>query len=147
MYSRRRGKAGSKKPSNQKPSWVSYKAKELELLIVKLAKAGKTPSQIGLYLRDTYGVPSTKAVIGKRINAILEEKKLAKKLPEDLASLMKRSIAQRKHFEKNKQDLAAKHGLLITESKIHKLIKYYRANKKLPQDWRYDPTVTELMVE
>ena len=39
MHSRKRGKAGSKKPMKKVlPLWVRYKAKELELLIVKLAK-------------------------------------------------------------------------------------------------------------
>ena len=58
MHSRKRGKAGSKKPMKKVlPLWVRYKSKELELLIVKLAKEGKTPSQIGVILRDTYGIP------------------------------------------------------------------------------------------
>ena len=147
MYSGRRGIAGSKKPMNQNPSWVKYKAKEIEMLIVKLAKAGQTPSKIGLHLRDTYGVPSTKAIVNKRITAILDEKKLSKKLPEDLTSLMRRAVALRKHLEKNKHDMGAKHGLMITESKIHRLVKYYKSTKKLPQDWRYDSVNTEMMLE
>ena len=65
MYSRRKGKAGSKKPAKkQVPSWLRYKGKEVELLVVKLAKEGKNPSQIGLHLRDVYGIPDTKIVAG-----------------------------------------------------------------------------------
>ena len=52
MYSRKKGKAGSKKPFKSKANWVKYKPKEVELLIAKFAKTGKTGSQIGLILRD-----------------------------------------------------------------------------------------------
>ena len=147
MYSRARGKAGSKKPMDQKPSWVSHKAKEVELLIVKLAKAGKSASQIGLALRDAYGIPSVKAITEKRITEILDEKKLSKKLPEDITSLIRRSITLRKHIEKNHQDKAALRGLGIVESKIRKLTYYYKRTKKIPQDWVYDSTRAEFMLE
>ena len=42
QYSGKHGKHGSKKPVNKaKPTWVSYADKEIEQLVVKLAKAGK----------------------------------------------------------------------------------------------------------
>ena len=44
MYSRKRGKHGSKKPAKKTvPSWTRYKPKEIELIIVKHAKEGKLP--------------------------------------------------------------------------------------------------------
>jgi small subunit ribosomal protein S15 len=68
MYSRKRGKSGSKKPAKPiLPGWVRYKAKEVELLVAKLAKEGKSSSEIGLFLRDVYGIPSVKLVTQKRI--------------------------------------------------------------------------------
>ncbi|MBD3259293.1 30S ribosomal protein S15 [Candidatus Woesearchaeota archaeon] len=147
MYSRKKGKAGSKKPLEKKPTWVRHKPKEVEMLVVKLAKQGKPASQIGLELRDSYGIPEVKAIVKKKISKILEEKKLQKKLPEDLSALIKRSIAIRKHMQSNKHDKTAKRGLQLTDSKINRLAKYYKKTKKLPADWKYDPARAELLIE
>ena len=132
MHSRKRGKAGSKKPMKKVlPIWVRYKSKELELLIIKLAKEGKTPSQIGIVLRDIYGIPDEKLVTKKNITKILEEKKILPELPEDLTALIKKAISVRKHMESNKKDEKARFGLLLTESKIKRLTKYYQRAKPL----------------
>ena len=115
-YSRNKGKSGSKKPlTNAKLSWMRYKPKEIELLVVKLAKEGKPASLIGLVLRDSYGVPDVKAIAGKSITKILNEKKISPKIPEDLMAVIKKSIAIRKHREENKQDMTSLRGLQITE--------------------------------
>ena len=148
MYSRRKGKSGSTKPSKiTKLSWVRYKPNEIELLIAKLAKEGKTSSQIGLFLRDVYGIPNIKQISGKSITAILKEKNLLSKIPEDLMALIKRSITLRKHLESNKHDMPAKRGLELTESKIRKLVKYYKKTKKLEKDWKYDQDKIRLLIE
>ncbi|RME53102.1 hypothetical protein D6783_02900, partial [Candidatus Woesearchaeota archaeon] len=103
MHSRAKGKSGSTKPAKPtKPVWLKYKAKEVELLIVKYAKEGLSASQIGTTLRDKYGIPSVKLVTGKSIGAILQEKNFAPEIPEDLLALMKRSVQIRKHLEQNK---------------------------------------------
>ena len=39
------------------PSWVQISASDLTEQIVKLAKKGTSPSQIGVILRDYYGIP------------------------------------------------------------------------------------------
>ena len=148
MYSRKRGHAGSKRPSKRTiPSWVRYKDKEVELLITKLAKEGKTSSQIGIILRDAYGIPDIKTLMKKNVTAVLKEKGLLKEIPEDIVSLIKRSILIRKHIEANKKDEAAKRGLTITESKIKKLIKYYKKSGRLPESWTYDPSNIKLYLE
>jgi small subunit ribosomal protein S15 len=140
MYSRAKGKSKSVKPLRKTSQiWLRYKDKEVELLITKLSKEGKTASEIGLILRDSYGIPSVKQVTGKRVTEILHEKSLAKEMPEDLIALIRRTIMLKKHLEKNKKDESAKHGLNITESKIKKLVKYYKLTKKLPMEWKYDP--------
>jgi len=148
MYSRAKGKSKSVKPirkTNQ--SWQRYKDKEVELLVTKLAKEGKSGSEIGLILRDSYGVPSVRIATNKTISQILDEKKLSKEIPEDLLSLIKRVVMLNKHLEKNKKDEGAKHGLNITESKIKKLVKYYKRVKKVPMDWKYDPERIKIYVE
>ena len=139
MYSRKKGKHGSKKPAKKTvPSWVRYKAKEVELLIAKLAKEGKNSSQIGLILRDVYGIPSIHALCGKSISSILKEKTLLQEVPEDLTALFKRYTAIRKHLETNKNDETAVRGLHITESKIGRLTKYYKRSGRVPEAWKFD---------
>lgn len=148
MHSRKRGKSGSIRPAIKKvPSWVSRSQKEIELLISKLSKEGKTAAQIGLVLRDEYGVPSTKVLAGKNITKILREHKLLPKLPYDMLALIKRAIILRKHLEANKHDMAALRGLQLTESKIKRLMKYYKKNGMIDQEWKYDPKTAGLLVE
>ena len=139
MHSRKRGKHGSKKPAKKtSPSWIRYKAKELELLIAKLAKEGKTTSQIGILLRDVYGIPSVLASCGKSVSAILKEKKLIPEVPEDLSALSKKYAAVRKHIDTNKHDETAARGLHLTESKINRLVKYYKRTGRIPEAWKFD---------
>jgi len=148
MHSRKRGRSGSKKPLHKsKPSWLRVQGKELEMLIVKLAKEGKSASHIGLELRDSYGVPDVKTVHGKRITEILAEKGHVPKLPEDLLSLMKRAAGIRKHLEENKQDMPALRGMQLTDSKIKRLVKYYKATGKLPIEFKYDPAQLKLYTQ
>ena len=148
MHSRKRGKARSRKPSKRiAPTWVRYKDKEAEMLIVKLAKEGKTPSQVGLHLRDVYGIPDVKSVTKKKISAILKEKKLLAEIPEDLTALIKKSIRIKKHLEGNNKDQTVRRGLLLTESKINRLIRYYKETKKLPLEWKYDPEKAGMFIE
>ncbi len=148
MYSRKKGKSGSKKPVEKKvQAWVRYKPKEVEMLIVKLAKDGKAASQIGLMLRDTYGIPSIHALLGKSVTALLKEKEMMPEIPEDLMALIKKSISLEKHQEANKQDMTAKRGMQLTTSKIMRLVKYYKRTERLPQDWKFDKSKVRLMIE
>lgn len=146
-FSRKKGQAGSTKPSKpEKPTWLRYGSNEIELLVVKLAKEGQTSSQIGMHLRDSYGVPDVKSITKKSINQILKEKKLASKLPEDMTALLKRVILLQKHLERNKMDEVAKRGLTLTESKLKALIKYYKENDVLPKEWKYDSKNVALLL-
>src|SRR3989344_1490328 len=117
MHSRKKGKSGSKKPVNKTYTWMSYKPKEIELLVLKLAKEGKSASEAGIILRDTYGIPDIKSITKKSVSAILKEKELLPKLPENLAQLLKRVISLQKHLEENKKDMTAKRELQFKESK------------------------------
>lgn len=148
MHSRDRGKSGSTKPSKKVvPGWVKYKPKEVELLIVKFGKEGKSSSQIGIYLRDEYGIPDVKMITKKSITQILKDKKLLKDIPEDLMALIRKAVLIRKHMGDNKKDMPAKRGLQLTESKIKRLAKYYKRTGKLSMSWRYDPKRIKLIVE
>ena len=148
MHSRNKGRSGSKKPTKRSSySWMSYKPKEIELLVIKLAKEGNVPSAIGVILRDVYGIPDIKAVTKKSISQLLGKKELLPKFPENLTALLKRVITLQKHLETHKHDTKANRGLTLTESKIRRLIKYYKRAGKLPEAWNYDPTRVKLLVE
>ncbi|MBS3119457.1 30S ribosomal protein S15 [Candidatus Woesearchaeota archaeon] len=148
LYSRKKGKSGSKTfVELKKPSWQTHKPDEVELLVVKLAKQGLPPSQIGMELRDSYGIPDIKILCGKTVSQILAAKKLLKELPEDLMALIKKSIQITQHLENNKHDQPAKRGLLLTESKIRRLVKYYKGTGRLPQSWKFDPDKIRLLIE
>ncbi|MEM5871756.1 MAG: 30S ribosomal protein S15 [Candidatus Aenigmatarchaeota archaeon] len=127
-------------------SWVDYKPKEVEDLVIKYAKQGFSSAQIGVILRDTYGIPSVKFLTQKTVTQILKENKLYPKLPEDLLDLMKRAVHISKHLEKNRKDYQAKRGLELTESKIRKLAKYYIRKGILPKDWKYDLEEAKLLI-
>lgn len=148
MHSRKKGNAGSTQPSvKQAPSWVKYSAKEIELLVVKYAKEGKAPSQIGIYLRDEYGIPDVKLLTGKTITAILAEKGHEKQFPEDLQALFKKVLAVQEHLELNHKDQPAKRGLTLTQSKILRLVKYYKRVGRLDSTWNYNPKQIRMYIE
>jgi len=147
MHSRKKGKSGSTRPTQKKiPSWCRYKSKEVEMLVIKLAKDGNTSSKIGIILRDSYGVPDVVAVANKSITQIMAEKKLKPEIPEDLMALIRKSVHILKHREKNKQDQTSLLGLQLTESKIRRLIKYYKRTGGIAVDWKYDPESIKLYV-
>ncbi|NIA03964.1 MAG: 30S ribosomal protein S15 [Nitrospiraceae bacterium] len=147
MYSRSKGKAGSTKPSKfTKPSWLTYDEKELKLIIVKLAKENNTAAQIGSILRDSYGIPDVKKILGVSIEAILRENHLYPEIPEDLYALLKNALYIRKHLDDNHHDMTAKRGLNLTESKIRRLRRYYIKVHKLPADWKYDPDKLKIII-
>lgn len=141
MYSRKRGKSKSQKPLKRTvPSWVVLKPAEVEMLVAKMGKEGLPASKIGLALRDKYGIPDVKAMCGKPVSRLLKEKEVLPELPEDLTALIRKSAAVRKHMEENKHDKTAKRGLQLTESKIKRLVKFYKKNGRVAEDWKYDVT-------
>jgi len=147
LYSRRKGKSGSTKPAKKgKRSWVRYDKKELEQIIIKLRNQEKTQSEIGLILRDTYGVPDVKPILGEKLSKFLQENKLMGELPEDLTALIKKDILIVKHLESNNKDIPAKRGLILTESKINRLVKYYKRTGRLDKNWKYDGAKAKLLV-
>jgi hypothetical protein len=59
--------------------WVKLSSRQIESLIIDLAKTGLSASQIGLELRDKHGVPKTKSQINKRISEVLESEDIKTK--------------------------------------------------------------------
>ena len=140
MHSRKHGKSGSTRPARlEKPVWVELSPDEVESEVVKLARRGQSKSIIGTVMRDSRGVPLVKIVTGKKISQILEENDINTPLPEDLSNLVRKALKIRNHLETNHKDLETIKGLNRTESKIYRLIKYYKRKKILAQDFKYDP--------
>lgn len=148
MYSRKKGKHRSHKPPIKiVPKWVEHKKKDVEELVIKLAKERMPSAQIGSVLRDQYGVPDIKAVTGKTITKIMSENKLYPEYPEDLLSLFKKAVEIREHLGRNKADKHSLKGLEHMESKIRRLIKYYSREGKLPKGFEYSPEKVKLIVQ
>lgn len=119
--------------------WFKLTPEEVEALVAKLAKEGNSASSIGAMLRDRYGVPLAKPVVGKSITDLVKATGQSPKIPEDLDYLFRTAGGLRKHLEKNRKDYQNKRALATVESKIHRLVKYYKAQGKLQPEWEYKP--------
>ncbi|MFX0134368.1 MAG: 30S ribosomal protein S15 [Candidatus Hodarchaeota archaeon] len=147
MHSRKKGKSGSTRPARlEKPVWIELSPEEVENEVVKLARRGYSKSMIGNIMRDSRGVPLVKIVTGKKVSQILEENDFETPLPEELANLVRKALNIRKHLETNHKDLESRKGLQRTESKIYRLIKYYKKKKVLAPDFKYDPEKIRTLV-
>ena len=139
MHSRRKGKSASKRPPRPTlPDWCNRAPEEVEDIIIRLSKEGKSKSMIGVILRDSYGVPLVRLVTGKTISQILAERDLQPKIPEDMLNLIKKAVNLRRHLEENPKDISSKRGLTLVESKIRRLGRYYRNTGILEPNWKYD---------
>merc|ERR1711920_216962 len=107
------------------PSWSKTSADEVCEHVCKLAKKGLTPSQIGVFLRDSQGIAQVQAITGTKILRILKANGFAPELPEDLYHLIKKAVQVRKHLERNRQDKDA---------------------KKLPANWKYESATAAALV-
>jgi len=128
------------------PSWLKVSCDEVVDQVCKLAKKGLTPSQIGVILRDSHGIAQVNSVTGQKIVRILKANGLAPDIPEDLYMLIKKSVNVHKHLERNRKDKDAKFRLILIESRIHRLARYYRRTRKLPANWKYQSATASTMV-
>lgn len=114
--------------------------------ICKLAKKGLRPSQIGVVLRDSHGVAQVSAVTGSKVLRILKGQGLAPEIPEDLYFLIKKAVSMRKHLDSFRKDRDGKFRLILVESRIHRLARYYKRAKKLPPTWKYESATASALV-
>mmetsp|Transcript_21433 Transcript_21433/g.37917 ORF Transcript_21433/g.37917 Transcript_21433/m.37917 type:complete len:152 (-) Transcript_21433:452-907(-) len=128
------------------PSWLNVNPTELEDQVCKLAKKGLPPSQIGVILRDQHGIAQIKAVLGQKMFRLLKKNGLAPELPEDLYFLIKKAVSMRKHLERNRRDKDSKYRLILIESRIHRLSRYYKSSKALPPNWKYESSTASALV-
>ena len=147
MHSRKKGSSRSRPPAVARvPAWSDVSKEELEKTIMKLHDTGMSPSRIGLTLRDQYGVPNVKLVIGNSITGFLRDNNALADIPEDLTNLMRKALHVRKHIKANKKDVHNKRALQLTENKIRRMVKYYHDSGRLAPDWTYSPETAEILI-
>ena len=134
MHTRRRGSSDSDKPvADEPPEWSDVDEEAIEDRVVELAEQGHSPSQIGLKLRDEgvkgTPVPDVKLATGKKVTEIIEENDAGNDIPEDLLNLLERAVRLREHMDENPQDHQNKRALQNTQSKVRRLIDYYRGDE------------------
>nr|ABQ23589.1 ribosomal protein S13 [Pinctada imbricata] len=129
------------------PTWLKLTSEDVQEQIMKLAKKGLTPSQIGVILGDSHGVAQVRFVTGNKILRILKGKGMAPDLPEDLYHLIKKAVNIRKHLERNRKDKDFKFRLILVESRIHRLARYYKTKRILAPNWKYESSTAAAMVQ
>ena len=105
----------------EKPLWIKMKEPELKKVILELSEK-HSPSQIGLVLRDQYGIPSTK-VFGGKLKTYLTELGIEKN--EDLENAEKKVEKIKEHLKDNITDRHAKHKLQHAQSRLNIIRKYF----------------------
>jgi len=150
MHTRRRGQSGSDRPAaDEPPEWSDVEPEPIEDRVVELAEEGHDPSQIGMKLRDEgvqgTPVPDVKLATGKKVTTILEEHDADPEIPEDLYNLLERAVRLHEHVDENPQDSQNRRALQNTESKIRRLVDYYRGDQ-LDEEFTYTyERATELL--
>ena len=128
------------------PKWLELSAEDAEKLIVDLRKDGHTTAEIGVILRDQYGVASVRNLCKKSVAQIIKDKIGKIDYPDDLLALIKRAVSMRKHLTQHKYDLSNKLKLQSVESKIRRISNYYVRKKMLPEGWKYSSEQAALLV-
>jgi small subunit ribosomal protein S15 len=105
----------------EKPTWVKMKEPELKTLIVELSEK-YAPSQVGIILRDQYGIPTTK-VFGKKLKAYYQD--LGIERNEDLENADKKVTNLKEHLKNNITDRKAKHKLQKAQARLNITKKYF----------------------
>ena len=135
-----------------------------------MARKGLPPSMIGVNLRDSHGITQVRFITGNKILRILKSNGvslfifrrarinvvltgehgdcagLAPNLPEDLWHLIKKAVAVRKHLETNRKDKDSKFRLILIESRIHRLARYYKTKQQIPPTFKYDSSTASTMI-
>jgi small subunit ribosomal protein S15 len=97
-----------------------------------------------LALRDDYGVPLAKPLLGKSIGRVLAQEKASPKMPQDLQDLIERAQRVQRHLKIHHSDRKNVHSLELVEAKIYRLSKYYKKKGTLSNDFKYTAVVAQL---
>jgi len=145
LHSHRHGKSHSIRPvTSSVPTWVKKNPEEIEDLVLKYAKEGLRPSEIGIKLRDQYSIPLTRQIVKKSITEILEQKGVKPDMPEDLNNLVTKALGLQKHLKAHKSDRRNVRSLELLEAKVHRLSSYYKEIGRIPKTWKYKAVIAQL---
>jgi small subunit ribosomal protein S15 len=141
LHSKRKGKSRSKFAGrkNSKKDFVQFTVEEVKDIVRKLFKQGNSTAEIGIILRDQYGIPSFKGLTGMSLKEFLKEEKLYPKIPEDLLNLLKKAVRLWNHLKKHKKDIHNRVKYQHLLSKIERLSNYYKEKGELDKNWVYSP--------
>lgn len=145
LHSHRHGKSHSIRPvTPSAPTWVKQNPAEIEELVVKYAKEGLRPSEIGIKLRDQHSIPLTRQIVKKTITEILEQKGVKTDMPEDLNNLVTKALGLQKHLKEHGSDRRNVRSLELLEAKVHRLSSYYKKIGRIPKTWKYKAVIAQL---
>jgi small subunit ribosomal protein S15 len=145
VHSHRHGKSHSIRPVTPSTStWVKQNPGEIEDLIVKYAKEGLRPSEIGIKLRDQHSIPLTRQIVKKSVTQILEQKGVKPDMPEDLNNIVTKALGLQKHLKEHKSDRRNVRSLELLEAKVHRLSSYYKEIGRIPKTWKYKAVIAQL---
>ncbi len=116
----------NKSNNTVKPAWLKMTESELKVIIKQLAEKYQ-PAQLGLILRDQYGIPTTK-MYGKKLGEYLKEIGFEKN--PDRENAEKKLERLQEHFKNNMTDKKAKHKLQKAQGRTNILKKYSQRKKK-----------------
>lgn len=115
------------KAEMEKPVWLKTSEEEIKKAIAELA--GKyQPAQIGLILRDQYGLPSTR-IFGKKLSVYLKELGIDTKAIE-LQNVEKKVEGMKEHLKKHQLDKKAKHKIQKPQSRVSRMKRYLSRKAK-----------------
>lgn len=111
----------AKKPEKEKKTPERAKVEDVTQIVVDLGRKGNTPSQIGIILKEKYGVPKAK-LLGKKVTKILRENNIEYK--DDLNFIEDKLKKIETHIGQNKQDKKSKREIVKYVSLKKRLIVY-----------------------
>jgi small subunit ribosomal protein S13e len=76
----------------------------------------------------------------------LKKKGLAPSFPKICTFLLITAVAIRKYLERNRKDRDAKFRLILVESRIHRMARYYKTKRVLPPTWKYESGTASALV-
>lgn len=63
-----------------------------------------------------------------------------------MLTMQKRAVSVRKHLERSRKDVNAKFRLILIESTIHRLTRYYKTTGAVPPTFKYESSTASTIV-
>ncbi|POY74999.1 hypothetical protein BMF94_1975 [Rhodotorula taiwanensis] len=139
MHNPHKGIASSALPYKRSaPRWLKTSPEEVKEHIFKASLSSRLPVTI-----KTAGLaPQIPEDLYHASQTLTERKKRA----EGLTLLIKKAVQVRKHLERNRHDKDSKFRLILIESRIHRLARYYRTKGQLPPTFKYESATASTMI-